>query len=259
MIVDTEISARLRGGVIWAQADALAVGVLARPASMPVLAQDVAWAAASLACAEALEQCLGAQHRCGWPDQVHATSPPTPPTSPNAANLPTRQTYEAITSSPAKAKEAPGGSSGPIPGPALQEPPLAVGITAACSLGPGKVEYAVLVGRIAPVAEAQLRRRLAEAMLECLRAAATGLEDPEALMARYRDKCDTLGCEVEAKLLPHGTVRGTAHDLDNQGRLLVMSPTGMTQTLAVAATNTVTTLPDAHLRESGLPNPGGQP
>lgn len=72
LVVDTEISARLRGGVIWRNPDPLAAAVLARPAGLDPSGTDLAWLAASLGAARALDGGGGREHCCEWPDMVLA-------------------------------------------------------------------------------------------------------------------------------------------------------------------------------------------
>lgn len=72
LVVDTEISARLRGGVIWRNPDPLAAAVLARPAGLDPSRTDLAWLAASLGAARALDPAASHEHRCEWPDTVLA-------------------------------------------------------------------------------------------------------------------------------------------------------------------------------------------
>lgn len=70
LVVDTEISARLRGGVIWQNPEPMAAAVLARPAGLDPSGTDLAWLAASLGAARALDAAGGRGHRCEWPDTV---------------------------------------------------------------------------------------------------------------------------------------------------------------------------------------------
>ena len=70
VVLDVEIAARTRGGAEWRQQDAVAVAVLGRPASLAVEQADLAWAAASLGAARALDDLSGGPHDCLWPDQV---------------------------------------------------------------------------------------------------------------------------------------------------------------------------------------------
>ena len=113
------------------------------------------------------------------------------------------------------------------------------GISAGCSLGPGTIDYAVLAVRVGPVAGGE-RDRVADALVEHLRAAATALDRPGVVTTRYRDVCTTVGRDVEVTRLPHGTVRGRADDIDDAGRLVLVSPTGLAQPLAIDTIGVVT-------------------
>jgi len=53
-----------------------------------------------------------------------------------------------------------------------------------------------------------------------LQAWLAGLDGPADILARYRERCATLGRPVRVEL-PSGTVEGVADDVDEQGRLVV--------------------------------------
>ena len=121
---------------------------------------------------------------------------------------------------------------------------LEVAVSFACTLGPGRVESAALTVRIGPVVPHQERSRLCDALLMHLRDLASGLDDPASILASYRDRCSTLGQAVELRLLPHGAMRGLATDIDDTGQLVLASPTGLRERIAVASLNNVRLLPD---------------
>ena len=121
---------------------------------------------------------------------------------------------------------------------------LEVAVSFACTLGPGRVESAALTVRIGPVVPPQERSRLCDALLMHLRDLASGLDDPASILASYRDRCSTLGQAVELRLLPHGAMRGLATDIDDTGQLVLASPTGLRERIAVASLNNVRLLPD---------------
>lgn len=196
VVADTEIAARGRGGVEWRTSNAVAVSVLARPGDLDPGAADVSWAAASLAAAQALENCRDGRRFCLWPDLIEGE--------------------------PSDDLEA------------------AVG--AACTLGPGTVEFAVLTVRAGPVTVPEERSRMTDALLMHLRSLAAGIDDPASILDEYRRRCATLGQAVEVALLPHGTMRGLAEDIDDAGRLVLESPTGLREQVAVGALNKVTLL-----------------
>ena len=119
-----------------------------------------------------------------------------------------------------------------------------VAVSAACALGPGRIDFAALTVRVGPVVLADERVRLTDLLIEHLREAAASLEDPYSVLDAYRARCSTLGRAVELRLLPHGSMRGLAEDIDDLGRLVLASPTGLKERIAVAALNEVTLLPD---------------
>ena len=117
-----------------------------------------------------------------------------------------------------------------------------VAVGAACTLGPGRVEFAVLTARAGPVVSPQERSHMVDALLLHLRRLATDLDDPGGILDEYRGRCSTIGQTVEVQMLPHGTIRGSAEDIDNAGRLVLVSPTGLRERIAVATLNKVTLL-----------------
>lgn len=121
---------------------------------------------------------------------------------------------------------------------------LDVAVSFACTLGPGRVELAVLTVRLGPVAPPEERSRIADGLLAHLRDLASGLDDPAPILDAYRGRCSTLGRAVELRMLPHGTMRGMAADIDDAGCLVLESPTGLRERIAVASLNEVKLLPD---------------
>ena len=119
---------------------------------------------------------------------------------------------------------------------------LDVAINASCTLGPGRVEFVVVAVRVGPVASPDERIRITDALLHHLRALASSLDEPDAILDAYRARCSTLGQAVELRLLPHGTMRGLAEDIDDAGRLVLASPTGLQERIAVAALKSVNVL-----------------
>ena len=200
VVVDTEISARLRGGLEWDREDAVAVAVLARPEGLDFRHADLAWPAAGLAAAAALSEFTGDGYLCDWPDSAR----------------------------PATAE-------------ATAAPPV-VAATASSHLGPGRVDYAVLVLRVAPVAALGSRDALIEPLVRHARACADLLDDPTELLRRYRSCCATLGHRVALSLAPTGMTRGVAADIDAGGGLVVRSATGLAETVAVTALRSLSLL-----------------
>jgi len=85
---------------------------------------------------------------------------------------------------------------------------------------------------------------MTDALLASLRNLASELDNPASILDAYRDRCSTLGRAVELRLLPHGSMRGQATDIDDSGRLVLASPTGLRERISVAALNQVTLLPE---------------
>ncbi len=119
---------------------------------------------------------------------------------------------------------------------------LAVAVSFACTLGPGRVDLAALTVRVGPVFAPEERIRITDALLLHLRSLATGLDDPASVLDAYRDRCATLGQAIEVQMLPHGAMRGLAEDIDDSGRLVLASPTGLRERIAVSSLNNVTLL-----------------
>lgn len=71
IVVDSEISGRLRGGVPWRVAgnDALMMAMVVRPALSP-LSETLLWLVGSLGAAAALDEASGEEHAVIWPDTV---------------------------------------------------------------------------------------------------------------------------------------------------------------------------------------------
>lgn len=120
---------------------------------------------------------------------------------------------------------------------------LEVAVSFVCTLGPGRVELAALTVRVGPVMPEE-RSRITEGLLAHLRDLASGLDDPRAVLDAYRGRCSTLGQAVELQLLPHGTMRGLASDIDDAGRLVLASPTGLRERIGVGSLKEVRLLSD---------------
>jgi BirA family biotin operon repressor/biotin-[acetyl-CoA-carboxylase] ligase len=122
---------------------------------------------------------------------------------------------------------------------------LEVAVSSQCTLGPGRVEYAALTVRVGPVAFPGERARVTDALLSQLRELADALDDAPSILEAYRGRCDTLGRAVELRLLPHGIMRGLVEDIDDAGRLVLGSPTGLRERIAVSEVNNVTILAES--------------
>ena len=120
---------------------------------------------------------------------------------------------------------------------------LEVAVNSVCTLGPGRVELAALTVRVGPLGGSEERTRVTDGLLLHLREAVTELDHPASILHAYRERCSTLGRAVELRLLPHGSMRGTAADIDDAGQLVLASPTGLRERIAVASVNEVRLLP----------------
>lgn len=219
LVVGTEISARLRGGVIWRNPEPLTAAVLARPAGLDPSGADLAWLAASLGAARALDAASGRGHEL---DAGGAYGPDT-----------------------ARALDAAGGHEHRCewPDTVLIPGSAEVVVNAVCALGPGRVDYAILTVRLGPIAAFDPPVDADELVGE-LRAAARLLDEPDELVAAYRRRCATVGCTAAVALLPHGAARGTVRGIGADGRFEIESPTGMVERIAVSSFSSLHKLDD---------------
>lgn len=114
-----------------------------------------------------------------------------------------------------------------------------VAITASAQFGPGRIDHGVLIVRVAPVPAE--RDRVADTLVDALRSSGRLLDHPGLLLKQYHDRCATLGCRVSASLLPRGSVRGVVSEVSTNGGLVLTSPTGHTESIAVAMLNELRT------------------
>lgn len=117
-----------------------------------------------------------------------------------------------------------------------------VAVSADSALGPGSIDHAILVARVAPASDLGGNAAVSEALLTGLRCAVALLDDPTALVATYMDRCDTIGSRVSASMIPRGSVRGLATGLSSTGGLMITSPTGLVETIGVAMIADLTVL-----------------
>lgn len=211
LVVDAEIAARTRGGAVWPSSDALAVAVLARPEALEPGAEHLAWLAAGIGAASAVEQLTGQRHACLWPDAV-----------------------------------VPSGSDGPqSPLPSLPAPPAdgaRIVTTASSQLGPGRVDYSILVIRISEPGYLGPRDEVASVLADHLQRAAGELDRPEALVSSYRARCASIGRVLAMSLSPSGSIRGTARSIDGQGAIVIETATGMRERVTVPSVGAYTLL-----------------
>lgn len=121
------------------------------------------------------------------------------------------------------------------------DPDPSVAVTAASALGPGTVAYALLVVRVDVAAHpALVADDVATVTADGLRAASSLLDTPDDLVAQYTKGCRTLGHTVRVASIPTGSHLGTAVAVDDSGRLVLESPTGMRQAVPVASAGAVT-------------------
>lgn len=78
VIASTEIAGRVRGGLEWRHADAVSVGVLARPRALDPSEVELGWLVAGLGTAAALDRSTGEPHVCTWPDRVEPAAAGAP-------------------------------------------------------------------------------------------------------------------------------------------------------------------------------------
>ncbi len=197
VVADTEISGRLRGGTPWRTGgdDALLMAMVIRPTIDP-LQEALLWLVASLGAADALVQVTGAQHTVRWPDTIHR-----------------------------------------IGGDVAQS---VVNVTT--QLGPGRVEHSVLAVRshldgldFGPGRDA-IKEPLLLALEEQLQGATRLIErDPLVLLETFNDRCSAMNRRAVVTLLPRGEARGRVTAVDNDGFLVLESPTGMLERIAPAS------------------------
>jgi biotin-(acetyl-CoA carboxylase) ligase len=113
-------------------------------------------------------------------------------------------------------------------------------VTMVSALGPGRVDHIGLVARVAPALAVGRPVEVETALVSALRRVVGTLDRPDHLLDRYRRRCGTLGRVVNARLLPHGSVRGTALAVDERGSLVVESETGLRQSVPVPALDSLT-------------------
>ena len=193
VVADQEVAPRQRKGPPWQPFPSLGLyfAVVLRP-GLPPEGEDLLWLLASLGAAEGIEAATGASTRVKWPDDV------------------------------------------------LVGARKIGGVKVEAQLGPGAIASVVLTFRInVNVEPAQLSPEIRDvatsalietggpieraAMLDAVLGALERRYDDDVpeLLEAYRGRCETIGREVRAVLLPRGEVRGTATGIDDFGSLLV--------------------------------------
>lgn len=211
VVADREISARGRGGTEWLENHAIACSLILRPRDLPPTAADVSWLLAGLAGASTFERLAASEEAPNveallwWPDRVVA---------------------------------------GPVS--ASGRAPTAIGLHADIVLGPGRVSYSIVTVRFgwAVTLDDGRRDEICTIAVDKLAALAGGLDDCGDLVKRYRTRCATLGRRVTVHRSPHGSARGIARDVTNDGALLLESSTGLQEVIKVATIRNVEPVDD---------------
>ena len=196
VIAETEVAARLRGGVPWKLAgpQALSMAVVVRPDIAP-MQEALLWAAASLAVAEAITTTTGVENGAIWPDSVTRSAEEPPSCSVNVL-----------------AQLGPGAIDHVVVSVRADLEALAIEST--------EPSRAALVSAIS----AALGRTVGQ--LE---------DDPVALIESFTDVCLIMDQSVQVKLLPRGEARGRVTAVDRDGFLVLESSTGMLERIAPAS------------------------
>jgi biotin-(acetyl-CoA carboxylase) ligase len=195
VLTDYEINALGRQGQEWTAGagDTLAFAVVLRPA-LDVDDADIPWLLAGLAVASGIEKISEVPLATSWPDQVIDRA---------------------------------GGR-------------LVAGVLSEAQLAPGRVRAVVVTLRIDMSAVGvdradRARRDVAlSAVLDALDEACDRLvEDPDAVISAYEQRCALVGRRVKFRLRPHGETRGEVTGVDVHGRLQLRSATGMVERITV--------------------------
>jgi len=207
VVLDNEVSGRLRGGEPWNGGDAgcLMVAMVSRPDIDP-LQEALLWVPASLAAADGLAAVTGRSHDVLWPDRVidgHAD------TRRCAVNV-------LVQLGPGRVDHAVFATR--------------VDLRTSSEDEQGRLQKEVFV----PAYVASARRYL-DALAR----------DPDALLVEYASRCIHIGNRVQAELLPRGEARGRATEVDRDGFLVLESPTGMVERIAPASLRSVEIVPES--------------
>lgn len=198
VVADQELSPRQRKGPPWVPfpSKGLYLSVVLRPA-LPPEGEGLLWLLASLGVAEGLEAVTGLVVTLKWPDDV-----------------------------------------------LIGERKIA-GVKVDAQLGPGQIDSAIVTVRAnLDVSVTDLPPSLAGVATSVLIEGApipsreefrdgilAGIErcydlEVSTLLDLYRQRCETIGREVRARILPRGEVRGKALDIDEFGSLVIEVPEG---------------------------------
>lgn len=114
-----------------------------------------------------------------------------------------------------------------------------VAVTANAALSAGRVDFVTLVVRTAPWPTKTERAALENALIAELRTAVPLLDRPADLAEMYCSRYALLNQPAQIDLLPHGTTRGVPTGISETGALIMTSPTGLEERLAVTAVRRV--------------------
>jgi len=196
VIVDTEISGRLRGGVPWtlAGSNALSMAIVARPRIAP-MQEALLWSVAGLAAAEALTVATGTDHGVIWPDRAASSARDEPACFVNVL-----------------VQLRPGAIDHAI-------------FSVRADLRALQIE-----------ASEPVRAELITTICQTMQQSVAWLEqDPTGLLATFNEHCLIMDELVVAKLLPRGEARGRATAVDSDGFLVLESSTAMLERIAPAS------------------------
>lgn len=205
VVLDNEVSGRLRGGEPWhlGGVDAYMMAMVARPDLDP-LQEALLWLPASLAAAETLTAVTGADHVVHWPDRVVDQSTEARRCAVNVL----------VQLGPGRIEHA----------------IFAIRIDLRGCTG---------AERQGIEAESFISTYVASARryLELLRS------DPSALLAKYADGSAQMGQRVRVEMLPRGEARGRVAAIDSDGFLVLESSTGMIERIAPASLRSIEIVP----------------
>jgi biotin-(acetyl-CoA carboxylase) ligase len=119
-----------------------------------------------------------------------------------------------------------------------------VALGAVSSLGPGRIDHAAVVARLAPVEDVASRDEVIGALVSQLRSVAATLDEPAELLREYRRRCAWIGRRVAVRLLPTGSARGLATTVDATGALVLESPTGFQERIPIGSVGSVEAVDD---------------
>ncbi len=203
VVLDNEISGRLRGGEPWTVGgtDGLMFAMVSRPDINP-LQESLLWLPASLAAADALVAVTETDHAVLWPDRVINRQEEARRCAVNVSvQLGPGRVEHAIFAVRLDLRR--------LPEEALDQ---------------GALQQPAFVSTYVESA-----RRYVELLSS----------DPDELLAEYAGRCAQMSERVRVKLLPRGEARGRVAGIDRDGFLVLESPTGMLERIAPASLHSI--------------------